>query len=77
MKATWSSLGRSVEWMGAVALVFLSLPIIAVTAFLLRAVLIAIVICAVVSCICLYCVSHRFRRWADRQLGFRHQLHLL
>ena len=76
MKATWSSLGRSVEWIGTIALVLISLPVIAVAMFLLRAVLIAVAICAVMSCIGLYCFSHRFRRWADRQLGFRQQLHL-
>jgi hypothetical protein len=76
MKGAWNSLGRGFEWAGVVALVLLSLPILAVTAFLLRAVLIVVAICAVVSCAILYWTYPRFRHWTDRHAGW-HQLHLM
>ncbi len=69
MKRTWHSLGTGLEWCGAICLVAVSLPLIAVTAFLLRGLLLAAALLGIVSVIGCYFLFPRFRGWVDHCVG--------
>jgi hypothetical protein len=52
---------------GTVLLVVVTLPIIAIAAFLIRGVLLVAAIAGIAGCVALYCLSPRFRHWAGHR----------
>ena len=67
MKRAWNRVGRGLELCGTMLLVVVSLPLIAIAAFLIRGVLLVAALAAIAGCIALFCVSPRFRHWAGHR----------
>lgn len=58
-------LKMGVEWCGVLLLVVVTLPLLAVVAFVLRAAVIGVVVLGLAGVIAMYCVYPRVRRWAN------------
>jgi hypothetical protein len=61
----WELLKTGVEWCGVLLLVVVSLPLLAVVAFVLRAAVIGVVLLGLAGVIVMYCVYPPIRRWAN------------
>lgn len=74
MKRNWKPIGASLEWCGTLCLVAVTLPVLAVAAFILRGLLLAAALTALVAGAFVYWLNPRFRAWVDHRMGVNHSL---
>lgn len=65
MTRAWKNLEKLLEWCGALLVILVGVPLVALGLFVLRSLIFAVAVAALIGSLALYCAYPRFRHWAD------------